>query len=162
CIACSPSPTTCRLFGIRKCSKASLVMRTSPGSSSTSRTSTSASPPRSVMRCLLNVSGRDRQREIEFGPLMIFSVEPDSAAVMFDDLAAHGQADAGSRVLGPVMQSLEDDEDAVRELGLDSDPVVGHGEEPVVIAAGRGDPDHWRLLPAEFDGVADEVLEQRG
>src|SRR5215472_17717857 len=103
-------------------------MRTSPGSSSTSRTSTSSSPPRSVMRCLLIVGGRDRQREVEFGPPMIFSVEPDPAAIMLDDLAAHGQADPGSPVLAPVMQSLEDHEDAIGELRLDSDAVVGNGE----------------------------------
>src|SRR6516225_2736865 len=101
-------------------------MSTSPGSSSTSSTSTSSSPPRSVIRCLLIVGWRDRQREVEFCPRMVLSVQPDLPAVVLDDLATHGQADAGPRVGGPVVQSLEDDEDAVRELRRDAYPVVGY------------------------------------
>src|SRR5215469_11831351 len=101
-------------------------MSTSPGSSSTSSTSTSSRPPRSVIRCLLIVSWRDRQREVEFCPRMVLSVQPDLATVVLDDLAAHRQANASACVRGPVVQSLEDDEDSLRELGLDADSVVGY------------------------------------
>src|SRR5262245_30500943 len=39
-------------------------------------------------------------------------VQPDPPAVVFDDLAAHREADAGARVVGLVVQALEDHEDA--------------------------------------------------
>ena len=51
-------------------------------------------------------------------------VEPDPAAVVLDDLAAHREADAGALVGAAGVQALEDDEDPVGVLGLDPDAVV--------------------------------------
>src|SRR5215469_6621916 len=105
-------------------------MSTSPGSSSTSKTSTSSSPTRSVMQWLLIVGGRDGQREHEFCPVLIVSVQPDQPAIMLDNPTAHGQADARPGVGGPVVQALEDAEDAVGVFRLNADPVVGDRESP--------------------------------
>src|SRR5215469_9971835 len=108
-------------------------MSTSPGSSSTSKTSTSSGPTRSVIQWLLNVSGRDGQREQEFCPLLILSVQPDPPAIMLDDPPAHGQADAGAGVCGPVVQALEDAEDTLGVFRRDTDPVVGDREVPEAV-----------------------------
>src|ERR1700722_788902 len=104
-------------------------MSTSPGSSSTRSTSTRSSPTRSVMRWLLDIGVYDRQGEAELCPVMILSVQPDRSAVMLDDLAAHREANPGAGIGRPVVQALEDHEDAVRVLSLDANAVVGHGEE---------------------------------
>ena len=56
CMACSPSPTTCRRTGAPDCSNASVIMTTSPWSSSTSRTSTAFLPVPS------SISGPPRAR----------------------------------------------------------------------------------------------------
>src|SRR6266851_4972251 len=106
-------------------------MSTSPGSSSTRRTSTRSSPARSVMRWLLIVSGRDGQREAEFCSVLIGGVQPDPPAVVLDDLAAHREPDAGPGVRIPVMQPLEDHEDTVCILRFDSYCSIGHREQPV-------------------------------
>src|SRR5580704_9537995 len=137
-------------------------MSTSPGSSSTRRTSTRSSPARSVMRWLLIVSGRDRQREAESCPVLVSSVQPDLAAIVLDDLAAHSKSDAGARVGSPVVQPLEDHEDTIRVLGLDADSVVGDREQPeAVVLPVHRDPDDRRAVPTELDRVADQVLEER-
>src|SRR5271165_3281891 len=137
-------------------------MSTSPGSSSTSRTSTSSSPTRSDMRWLLIVGGRDGQHEEEFCPVLILSVQPDLPAIVFDDLAAHRKSDTCPRVRSPVMQPLEDHEDAVRVLRLYPDSVVSNREQPVAaVLTCHRDLDDRRSVAAEFDGVADQVLEQR-
>src|SRR5271165_661226 len=137
-------------------------MSTSPGSSSTSRTSTSPSPTRSVTRWLLIVGGRYGQREHESCPVSVLRVQPDFPTIMLDNLAAHGEPDAGPGIRRPVMQALEDHEDAVRVLRLDADPGVGDGELPEAIVTPRDrDLDDWRPVAPELDGVADQVLEQR-
>ena len=60
-----------------------------------------------------------------------------------------------------AVQALEDDEDAVGVLGLDADAVVAHREQPVAAArARRATWTRGRLVAAELDGVADQVLEE--
>ena len=89
-----------------------------------------------------------------------FGFHGDAAAVALDDLLADGQADARAGILGPGVQPLEDDEDALEVFGLHADAVVLHREYPMALVTAHADVDSRRLLAAEFDGVADEVLEQ--
>src|ERR1051326_7475909 len=160
CSACSPSFTTCSVLRIRWCSKASLVISTSPGSSSTSSTSTTWPARPSFVGILLL---RERwQGEPEPGPGRVRRVEPDPAAVILDDLPYHGQAYTRARIGRLVVQPLEDHEDPLGVLGLDPDPVVAEGEQPeIAVPAGR-DGDPGRLGGAELQRVADQVLEHGG
>src|SRR6185437_15859671 len=98
-------------------------MRTSPSSSSTRSTSSAGKSSRSVIGLL--IVRECGQGEADPGAVRGPGVEPDPAAEVLDDLPAHREADAGARVRGPVVQALEDQENAVSVLGLDPDPVVG-------------------------------------
>src|SRR5690349_9099827 len=128
-IACSPSFTTCSWLRILWCSKASRVISTSPGSSSTSSTSTTRAWT-SVIGIL--VLGERGQSEPETGASGDRGVEPDPATVIFNDFLYHGQAYACAGIGGLVVQALEDHENPVGVLGLDPDPIVAEGEQPVV------------------------------
>ena len=89
------------------------------------------------------------------------AIEPYLAAVVLDDLAAHRQPDAGSRIGLLGVQALEDDEDPIGVLGVDADAVVRAAEAPeVVLAAGR-EAYRGRLGAAKLDGVGDQVLKER-
>src|SRR6202008_2103285 len=101
---------------------ASLVIRMSPGSSSTSSTSTISHPVQSVIGVL--IGWQHGQGKPEPGAGAGLGIQPDLAAVVLDDLLDHGQADARAGVGRPVVQSLEDHEDPVGVLGLDADAVV--------------------------------------
>src|SRR5262249_2775842 len=111
CSACSPSLTTCNWLRILWCSKASRVISTSPGSSSTSSTSTTRAGASLAIGIL--VLGEHGQGEPETGASGDCGVEPDPATVIFDDLLYHGQAYARSGIGGLVVQALEDHEDPV-------------------------------------------------
>jgi hypothetical protein len=50
--------------------------------------------------------------------------------VTLDDLLADRQADAGPGIDLPRVETLEDRKDPLSVLGLDPDPVVGHGKHP--------------------------------
>ena len=73
--------------------------------------------------------GRDGEAEARSPARLRFG--PDAAAVSLDDLLAGRQADAGAGVRVPIVQSLEDDEDSLRVLGVDADAVVADGEDPL-------------------------------
>src|SRR3984957_4669742 len=172
CRACSPSVTTCSGLRILWNSKASLVMRMSPSSSSTRSTSTSLKSSPSVIGPLARfvrivrparlIGGERRHGEPEPGALGDAGVEPDPAAEVLDDLPAHGQADPRSRVRGPLVQALKDQENAVSILRLDADSVVGDGKRPErAVGLGRDD-NARRLLAPELECVADQVLEDHG
>src|SRR5207245_11000974 len=83
-------------------------------------------------------------------------------AVILRDLPCNGQADAGTRVGGPLVQALEYHEDPFGVLGLDPDAVVAEGEQPERLVPGAGDHDTRRLAAAELQRVAEQVLEDRG
>src|SRR3984957_17075882 len=84
---------------------------------------------------------RHRQREAEPRAAGEGGVEPDLAAEVLNDLAGHGQADAGARVRAPLVQPLEDHEDALSVLRLDPDPVVAEREQPErLVTAGPAPP----------------------
>src|SRR4051794_6895355 len=136
-IACSPSFTTCSVLATLLCSKASVVSRTSPGSSSTSSTSMGRAPS------FIAVS--DGKGPVEGGAGVVLAAllagQPDTAPVILDDLPAQCEPDAGAGVLVPRVQPLEDQEDPVGVPGLDADPVVGAGELPFVAVAADADGD---------------------
>ena len=54
---------------------------------------------------------------MEGGALAGLRFDPDLPVVTVHDLLADRQADAGSRILPAVVQSLEDQEDAILVLG---------------------------------------------
>src|ERR1700683_2973608 len=89
-----------------------------------------------------------RQRKAEPRAVGIGGVQPDLAAEVIDDLPAHGQADAGALVGGPVVQPLEDHEDALGVLRVDAHAVVGEREQPELPVAAGGDDDAGRLAAA--------------
>src|ERR1700722_12417071 len=102
-------------------------------------------PGRDLRRC--------RQGEAEPCAAGVVGVEPDLPAEVLDDLAGHGQADAGARVGGPLVQPLEDHEDALSVLRLDADAVVGKSEQPGPIVTADRDHDPRRLSAAELQRV---------
>lgn len=57
------------------------------------------------------------------------------------------------------MEALEDDEDAFKILRLDANAIVRHREPPATALAARSDMEPGRLLAAELDSIAQEVLE---
>src|SRR5207302_2032977 len=63
---------------------------------------------------------------------------PDAAGVAVDDFSADGQADASSGQAMLGLKLLEDFENALAELGVEADAVVGHGDMPLIgLADGR-------------------------
>src|ERR1700685_504489 len=76
--------------------------------------------------------GGHRQGEQKARTVGVGRVQPDPAAKVLDDFPGHGQADAGAWVGGPFVQALEDDEDPVGVVRLDSDAVVGEREQPEI------------------------------
>src|SRR5216684_1028702 len=87
-------------------------------------------------------------------------LHPDPAAVAFNDLFADGQANAVSRVFRAGVQALEHDKNVFRELWRNSDAVIVHAELPSMSGFFSLHGNHWRLLPAELDGVPDQILEE--
>src|SRR5215471_11905505 len=160
CSACSPSFTTCNWLRILWYSKASRVISTSPGSSSTSSTSTTRVWASLAIGIL--VLGEHGHGEPETGPNGDRGVEPDPATVIFDDLLYHGQAYSRAGISDLVVQALEDHEDPVGVLRLDPDPIVAEGEQPVVAVAAGRHRHPGRLIRAELQRVVDQVLERGG
>ena len=85
-------------------------------------------------------------------------LHPDAPAVTLHDLLADGQADACAGILFSGVQALEDDKDALGILGIDADAVVADGKDPFTSLLFSRDMNPGRLLTAELDGVADQVL----
>src|SRR5438045_8252458 len=84
----------------------------------------------------------DRRGEPDGRSVRYVGVEPDPAAVVFDDLLRDGQSDAGTGVDLLRVQPLEDPEHLLGELGLDADPVVFAGDLPLLGVEPPGrDPD---------------------
>jgi len=76
------------------------------------------------------------------------------------NLAANGQAHSASGVPIPRLQALENSEDLLRILGLDSDTVVRYREEPLTAGPLCGDVYVGSLLASVLDGVDQQILEQ--
>jgi len=62
------------------------------------------------------------------------------------NLFADSQTSACPGVLPFAMQPLEDDKDPLEMLRLDPNPIVPHGEEPLVIAPCHSDMNLWSLV----------------
>src|SRR5947209_2114816 len=155
--ASTPSSTTNSRLSIFPSRNVSVIRRTSPGLSSTSRMSMGRASDGSPMAALLT----GREGEVKAAPPARFRFGPDAPAVALDHLFADGQPDARTRVLLAVVQALEDQENALGVLRLDADAVVAHPKEPVTVLAAGADVDPGRLaVLAELDGVAEQVLEQ--
>ena len=71
--------------------------------------------------------------------------DPDVAAMAFDDLLAHGQADAGAGILVASVQALEDLEDAFGVAQINADAVVVDRDDPLGGAALDADVDARRF-----------------
>src|SRR2546423_860188 len=159
--ASSPLLTTWSSLAILASASASFVISTSPGSSSTRRISTGAAKSESVVTSGSIVVG-DGEGPAHRRPLGDVGVDPDAAAMEFDDLLAQRQADArpGIELLG--VEPLEDDEHPLGIGLLDADTVVRHPERPLTVVLGGGDLDAGRGVTAELEGVGDHVLEEGG
>src|SRR5215469_12464186 len=159
CSALTPSLTTLRWLRTLFSANASLVMRTSPGSSSTSSTWIITPASSGAIGSALTRRG-NRQRPPDRGTRsagMIF-VDPDLAAVEVDDLPAQRQPDAGARVGVARVQPLEDHEYAFAIGGIYPDPVVLAGELPhVAVALGRQPDNRGYVNSPELDRVGHQV-----
>lgn len=99
--------------------------------------------------------------EAEGGSSTGLRFDPDAAAVPFHDLPANGESDSRSRVLLPAVEALEDLEDSVPVPLFDADAVVLNGDHPMAPVGLFGrQVDLGAAIPAELDGISDEVLEK--
>jgi hypothetical protein len=78
----------------------------------------------------------------------------------FDNLPANRQADPGARIFRLGMEALKDDEDALRILRRNPDPIVPDGKVPGISLARGGEGDLWRRLAAILDRVGNQILEE--
>src|SRR3954471_20968246 len=96
---------------------------------------------------------------------------PNAPPMPFDNFFANGKADTCAGVLVAGVQPLENHEDAVVKLRIDTDSVVRHPKMPewssCFTSGFRGffqlgaNMDARRLiLAAEFDGIVDQILQQ--
>src|SRR5690606_20808247 len=149
--AFSPLSTTCRLMCSLDARSPSCVRITSPGSSSTSNTSTG-----------FILYSRSHDGEMEGTALARHRLQPEAAAMVFDDALADGKADAAARIFEPVVQALEDDEDALEEARLDADAVVlnMHGGDAVLVPLGADADERRPTRLVILERIADQVLQQ--
>jgi len=98
------------------------------------------------------------QREVERRSLTWLGLEPYLPVVVFDDLLDDGEADAGPLILLLRVQALEHEEEAITVLGVNAYAVVLNGNHPGIVLPTGGHMYLRRLLGAELDSVADEVL----
>jgi hypothetical protein len=80
--------------------------------------------------------------------------------VPLDDLLADRQPEPSAAVLSLGVQPLEDHEDALRILWLDTNAVVANAEEPFISLTLGRDVDARRVGAPVFQRVADQVLEE--
>src|SRR3954469_2622249 len=85
----------------------------------------------------------------------------DLPAVALDDLAADRESHAGALVSPTFVQPLEELEDPIHVLLIESDSVVGDREVHETVGRRRFEPHHRRLLRfAKLERVADQVLQE--
>src|SRR5579862_10003263 len=76
------------------------------------------------------------------------------------NLLADGQADSVARIFRARMQPLEDDENILRILGSDSDPVIAHAEKPPLARSLSPHRNLWLVFAAELDRVSNQILKE--
>jgi len=102
----------------------------------------------------------------EGGTLAGLAVGGDFAAVMESDFADDGEAHAGAFVFVTGVETLEDVKNAVQIFFVEADAIVADGDFQEFAAgvfddfAGGDFDDRGLVGAAEFEGVADEVLQQ--
>ena len=141
------------------CARTPRGMRTtSPGSSSTS--STSIGFELSCVGCVLGRSGGSVKRKREPGSPSA-GLEPDAPAVVLDDLAAHREADAGARVARRGCRRWKMTKIRSAYSGSMPMPLSATAElaSCSLVAARPTRAPAARLVAAELDRVADQVLE---
>ena len=79
--------------------------------------------------------------------------DPDATADAFDDHLAEGEADAGTGVLVPRVQSLEHNKELAGVRGVNTDAVVLNTEDPGGGVLSSGDVDLGGMAGSELDGV---------
>src|SRR6202140_114454 len=84
---------------------------------------------------------------------------PYFSAQALHDLFADGQANAVSGILRAQVQALEDHENVFRELGRNSNSVIGYAKQPLLAGFLRVYENLRRFCPAELDGVPNQILE---
>ncbi len=102
-----------------------------------------------------------RKREVEHRSRSGPRLHPNPAAVTLNDPLAYGEADASSRVLRSRVQALEDHENLLGVLRVDSDAVISHRKTPFRTSPLGRDMDSRRLSPAELNSIPDQVLKQQ-
>ena len=80
----------------------------------------------------------------------------------FYDLAADGQADAGTGVILAGMEPLKHLKNTFKVLWLDADPVILDGKDPIVPTQPGADLNLRLALVAVFNGVSDQILKELG
>src|SRR5579872_2284313 len=132
----------------------SLVRSISAGLSSTIR----SSGVFIVLSLLCRYSRFERKRKFESRSVTELGLDPDSAAVLFDDFLANRKADSVAGILRPGIQPSKDDEYALRVFGRDPDAIVGYRKDPFLCFCLRAHADDGRIWPAKLDAVSNEVL----
>ena len=104
-----------------------------------------------------------RQREPDRGArLRAWRVDADAPAVELHDLLRQRQADTGASIDVARVQPLEDHENLVDVLRIDTDAVVGDRDLPLVADLFGGHHDaRGHPLAVELQPVADQVDEER-
>src|ERR1700687_4903704 len=159
-MASMPLLATCKRMDGLVSRKPSIISRTSPGLSSTSRTCRGVSLP--CMRTSRSSHGfrlAPGQGKTEGGTLAGLGFERDAAAVPCDDLLADGQSDAGAGKLFPFVQPLEHAKNLFEVLRINPQSVVPHREDPFLPATtGSGNMHPGNSGALILDGIADQVL----
>src|SRR5437588_8555076 len=74
----------------------------------------------------------DGKSELEVGSATGLRRDPDAPTMLFDNLLADRKPDTIPGIFRTGMQTPEDDEDVLCLLGCDANPVVPHGEDPLL------------------------------
>src|SRR5690606_18622848 len=91
-----------------------------------------------------------------------FALGPYPAAHSRDGLSHQGEPDAGARIVLGTMQALENVEDAVMVLHVESDAVVTHPQQNPAVTRARTDLDARRgARAAELDGVLEQIAQRQ-
>ncbi len=96
---------------------------------------------------------------MEYGTLPRFRLDPDAPSMPIYDLLTNGKSDAGAGIFAAGVQALKNKEDALEVLRFDADTIITHTEMPGTWHFFNCYVDLWWILAAEFDGIADQILE---
>lgn len=103
---------------------------------------------------------------MDTGALAGFGIQPDPAAVELDDLAAESESDSRAVVLVAGVQTLEDDEDLLGELGAIPIPLSvtvkcqtsSSRTQPTVITHGSSARRNFTAFPIRFCQIMARVV----